>query len=101
MSSQSPGKLVSFWNQNSSSHSKLLWLPTNGNLNPVNKNNYDNSLIKLSQNTWFHVNEFNFKIQEGYKLPFPNKNKQKPENLIKCKKIQLFPTSEQQKTLNN
>jgi hypothetical protein len=80
MSSQSPGKLIPFWTQNSLSYSKSIWLPKNNNFNIVSKNNYENSLIKLSQNTWFNVYQFNSKFQENYKLPFQNIDKLTPKN---------------------
>lgn len=101
MASNSPGRLIPFWNQNSSSYSKLLWLPLNNGIDLVDKSKYNNSLNKLSQNTWFSVNRSNNKVLDDFKLPILNINKPIPENRIKCKKIQLFPTSKQKEILNN
>jgi hypothetical protein len=94
----SPGNLRPFWNENSSSHSKKLWLPTN-NTKLIGKNNYDASLQKLTSNTWFNVNQFQSNNQEEFKLSLPYINKTISSNL-KCKKIQLFPDEKQRDALN-
>jgi putative transposase len=102
MSSQSPGKLITpFWNQNSISQGKHLWLPTHNTINYIHKNNHEDSLKGLSNNTWFTMNQFNNFNKVEYKCTqFSNINKNNVDQL-KCKKIKLLPTPKQHKILNN
>jgi putative transposase len=103
MSSQSPGKLITpFWNQNSISQGKYLWLPTQNTINSIHKNNYNSSLKRLSDNSWFTMNQFNNSNKPEYKCnQFDDINKNNVDNKFKTKKIKLLPTLEQRIILNN
>ena len=104
MPSESPGpseeKIQPFWNRFSEAHTKSLWAP---NVSNIKQNSLlDPSFKRLATKTWFTASHYksvtpttsDTKFNINYTIPFTR------EIQYKTKKIELFPTPEQRKILN-
>lgn len=104
MSSESPGpseeKVQPFWNQFSIAHTNSLWKPDVSN---IKQNSLlDPSFQRLATKTWFTASHLQSVIPITSDTKF-SINYIRPTNLetqYKTKKIELFPTPEQRKILN-
>jgi putative transposase len=102
--------LKPYWNEQAKEISSQLWLPTKTVLQDLALNSSSISLPSMGVNSWYSMTMF--------RNPTPSGNLQKicsqssvssliastvseEIQVVKCKKIRVFPTTEQKKILNN
>jgi putative transposase len=103
-------KLKPYWNEQAKEISSQLWLPTKTVLQDLELNSSSTSLPSMAVNSWYSMTMF--------KNPTPSGNLEKIYSqssisslvtstvseeiqVVKSKKIRVFPTNEQKKILNN